>query len=106
MLFKHKEQAFYFLDYLNNKHLYIKFTVVHEAGDKLPFLDCLVCRVGDRFDCTVYRKLIFSGLGISFFSNCTFRFKIKCVQTLMSHAYKVCIKYILLHNELCVFKVF
>ena len=50
MLFKQKEQALSFLDYLN-KHHNIKFTVEHEAGAKLPFLDCSVCRVGDRFEC-------------------------------------------------------
>ena len=43
MLFKHKEQALSFLDYLNNKHPNIKFTVEREAGDKLPFLDYSVC---------------------------------------------------------------
>ena len=66
MLFKHEEQAFSFLDYLNNKHHNIKFTVEHEAGEKLPFLDCSVCRVGDQFECSVYRKPTFSGLGMSF----------------------------------------
>ena len=100
MLFKHKVQALSFLDYLNNKHPNIKFTVENAAGDKLPFLDCSVCRVGDRFDCSVYRKLTFSGLGMGFFSYCTFRFKLNCVWTLMSRAYKVCTSYILLQNEL------
>ena len=94
------------LDYLNNKHPNIKFTVEHEAGDKLAFLDCSVCRVGDRFECSVYRKPTFSGLGMSFFSYCAVIFKLNCVWTLMSRAYKVCTSYILLHNELCFFKVF
>ena len=86
MLFKHKEQALSFLDYLNNKHHNIKFTVEHEAGDKLPFLDCSVCKVGNRFECSVFIKPTFSGLGLSFFSYCTFQFKLNCVWTLMSRA--------------------
>ena len=101
MLFKHKEQAVSFLNYLNNKHPNITFTVEHEAGDKMPFLVCSVCRVGDRFECSVYRKPTFSGLGMGFFSYCTFRYKLNCVWALMSLAYKVCTSYILLHNELC-----
>ena len=106
MLFKHEEQAFSFLDYLNNKLPNIKFTVEHEAGDKLPFLDCSVCRVGDRFACSLYRKPTFSRLGMIFFSYCAFKLKMNCVWTLLSRAHKVCTSYILLHNELCFLKVF
>ena len=48
----------------------------------------------------------FSGLGMSFFSYCTFRFKLNCVWTLMSRAYIVCTSCILFQNELCFLKVF
>ena len=75
MLLKHNEQALSFLDYLNNKY-----------PNKLPLLDCSVCKVGNRFECSVFRKPTFSGLGMSFFSYCTFRFKLNCVWTLMSRA--------------------
>ena len=54
----------------------------------------------------IYRKPTFSGLGMSFFSYCTSRFKMNCVLTLMSRAYKVCTSYIILNNELCFLKVF
>ena len=80
-------------------------TVEHQAGDKLPFLDCSVCRVGDRFQCSVYWKPTFPGLGMSFFSYCTFRLN-WTVFGLWCLVYKVCTSYILLHNELCFLKVF
>jgi hypothetical protein len=47
----------------------------------------------------VYRKTTFSGLGSSFFSFCSYQFKINGIKTLLSRAYNVCSNYQLLHNE-------
>ena len=72
-----------------------------ESCDQLPFLDCLVYRNNNRFECSVFRKDSFTGLGMSYFSNCSFKFKLNYDQTLLSRAYRVCSNYTALHNEFC-----
>ena len=65
----------------------------------MSFLDCLVNRTDNGFICSVFRKESFSGLGLSFYSFCTFRFKVNSVKTLLSRAYKVCSNYAAIHEE-------
>ena len=72
-----------------------------ELCEKLHFLDCLVYRNKNRFECSVFRKDSFTGLGMSYFSNCSFKFKLNCIQTLLSRAYRVCSNYVAMHNEFC-----
>ena len=67
LLFGHKDHSVLFLDYLNHKHSNINFTMECESCDKLPFLDCLVHRNKNRFECSVFRKDSFAGLGMSYF---------------------------------------
>ena len=38
---------------------------------------------------------------MSYFSNCSFKFKLNCIQTLLSRAYRVCSNYMAMHNEFC-----
>ena len=65
------------------------------------FLDYLVHRNENRFECSVFRKDSFTGLSMSYFSNCSFKFKLNCIQTLLSCAYRVCSNYMAMHNEFC-----
>ena len=88
LLFREKIHAALFLNYLNSQHTSIKFTAEFEQNDKLPFLDCLVKRNTTGFETSVFRKDTFSGLGISFFSFCVYKFKINAIKTLLFRAYK------------------
>ena len=47
---------------------------------------------------SVYRKGSFTGQGMSYFSNCTFKFKLNGL-TLLSRAYRVCSNFNYLHME-------
>ena len=55
--------------------------------------------------CSVFRKDSFSGLGTSFFSNCTFRFKLNGISTLLARAYRLCSTFSFLHDEFEFLKV-
>ncbi|KAF2344598.1 Reverse transcriptase domain, partial [Trinorchestia longiramus] len=83
LLFREKSHATLFLDFINSKHPNIRFTMECENNNELPFLDCLVTRRENKFEVSVYRKNTFSGLGMSFFSYCTFRFKLNCIRTML-----------------------
>ena len=99
ILFKEESHCTQFLNYLNSQHPSIKFTSEVEKDCKLSFLDVLVHKENSQFRTSVFRKPTFTGLGMSFFSFCSFRFKINSVKTLLSRAYKVCSDFDFMHRE-------
>jgi hypothetical protein len=88
-----------FLDYLNSKHPNIKFTMEVEQNCSISFLDCLVTKCGNKFHTSVYRKPTFPGLGTSFFSFCSFLFKLNVIKTLINRGYNVCSQFSRVHEE-------
>ena len=78
-----------FLGYLNSKHSNINFTCEPEKNKAIPFLDCLITREEGKFSTSVFRKDTFTGLGLSFFSHCSFKFKTNSIKTLLSRAYNI-----------------
>ena len=99
LLFKDRSHVDLFLSYLNSKHQNIKFTSEIEENNSLSFLDCKIQRVDKRFECSVFRKASFTGLGTSFYSFCSFNFKLNGIKTLIYRAYNICTSYQLLHTE-------
>ena len=89
LLFKEVHHSQLFFDYLNQKHPNIKFTKENENNGALPFLDVHVRRSRDGFSTSVYRKPTFSGLGTSFFSYCSKKFKINSIHTLIHRAHNI-----------------
>jgi len=106
ILFRHSTHAHKFLDYLNQKHANINFTLETEHENSLAFLDCRVTRSGSKFETSVYRKDTFSGQGLSFFSFCSFNFKLNSVRSLLSRGYNVCSSFINIHSEFEFLKTF
>ena len=99
ILFHHPSHAPLFLQYMNNQHPNITFTMENEHNRKLPFLDVLVDRGDNKFNTSVYRKPTFSGQGLSFFSHCSVKFKINCIKALLHRAYNICSTYMSLDRE-------
>ena len=79
LLFKDKSHVTQFLNYLNSKHCSIKFTHECESNKEINFLDITVTRHDNSFQCSIYRKPTFTGLGTSFFSFTPLRFKITSI---------------------------
>lgn len=99
LLFHDKSHIKLFLNYMNCQHQSINFTCEIENNSCISFLDSLIHRNSKQFECSVYRKNSFSGLGTSFYSFCHFRFKINSIKTLLARAYGVCSNYSFLHKE-------
>ena len=100
VLFRQKNHAKLFLDYINTQHSNISFTMEVETDGTLPFLDVLVSRSCNRFNTSVYRKPSSSDLTISYFSFCFFNFKLNSIRALLSRAYGICSNYDSLNIEL------
>ena len=103
VLFSRQDQAQSFFNFINNVHPNIQFTMEQENSGKLPFLDTSVSRnIKDgvtSFETSVYRKPTFSGLGLSFFSHSSSKFKINAIKTLIQRAYKISSTYELFDKE-------
>ena len=73
-LFRTKEAAERFLEYMNRLHPNIKFTIEHEHENQLPFLDILITRTDHGFSTNVFRKKTFTCQGTNFYSSCPLNF--------------------------------
>ena len=99
LVFKSKEQAMKFLDYLNNKHKNISFTAEYEQDSNLPFLDISITKDEGILSTDVYRKSTFTGLGLNFNSFVPLLFKINSIKTLLHRAYNICSTWKKFHDE-------
>ena len=64
--FNSHEQLKKFVEYMNTKHLSIKFTFEHEHNNTFLFLDVKICRENNKLTTSVYRKLTFSEVFANF----------------------------------------
>ena len=106
LLFRHLSHANRFLSFLNSRHMNINFTIGNESNGSLAFLDVEISRLDGKFCTSVFLKKMFSGLGISFFSFCTFKFKLNSIKTLLYRSYEICSDYFALNNEFNFLKQF
>ena len=105
--FKSINQAKLFLNYINNRHENIKFTMEIETEGKLAFLDALLDHnETSDIKISIFRKATFTGLGLSFFSFCTLKFKINAIATLLNRAFHLCNNFNSIHNEFKFIKEF
>ena len=77
-----------------------------EVSGKISFLECLISREENVFTTSVYRKPTFSGLGMSFFSYCSPKFKINFLQTLLFRGYNISSNYFEMDIEFVFLKEF
>ena len=63
ILFQSKVAAEQFLEFANNLHPNINFTIEHENNNGLPFLDVLITRYDQHFSTSVFRKKTYTTLG-------------------------------------------
>ena len=104
VLFRDEAHAQLFLDFINNFHSNIKFTMDPECNGQLPFLDILVSRENDKFVTGVYRKKTFTGLGLNYFSHCPLVFKTNSCKTLLFRAFSLCSNWTKFHEEITFLK--
>ena len=100
VLFKDRSHAELFLNFINNFHSNIKFSMDMEANNHLSFLDISVSRENNEFVTGVFRKSMFTGLGLNFFSYCPFVFKLNSCKTLLHRAHNICSNWSKFHQEI------
>ena len=98
--FNNHEESLAFLNFINNKHPNIKFTMDTEQDDKLPFLDLLIKKENGHILTSVFRKKTFTGLGTNFYSYTPLKYKITAIKTLIHRGFKHCSNWLLFHSEM------
>ena len=104
VLFKEESHAQLFLDFINNFHPNISFSMDKECNGQLSFLDILVSRCNGQFVTGIFRKKTFTGLGLNFFSHCSSIFKINSCKTLLFRAYSLSSNWLKFHDEVTFLK--
>ena len=66
LLFSSELHVTKFLNHMNSKHRNIKFTVEHEENNSLAFLNIKIFCDSGKFQTSVYRKPMFSGVLTNF----------------------------------------
>ena len=94
VLFGSPEHVSPFLNYMNNKHNNINFTLEREKEGILPFLDIEVKRDGNKFITSVYHKPTFTGLYTHYDSHIPMCYKIGLILTLLYRYFNICSSYI------------
>lgn len=88
-----------FLDFANNLHPDIHFTIEHENNNCLPFLDVLITRSEYNFSTSVFRKQAYTVQGSNFYSSCFYNFKVNSISTLLHRAFTVSSDWLNFHKE-------
>ena len=82
-LFKTKDSANQFLQFLNDCHNNIKFTIEFEENGQIPLLDTLLKRIDEQnFSTSVYRKKTFTGPYTKWDTFNPRKYKINLIRTL------------------------
>ena len=100
LIFKKQSHSNLFLKYINHQHTNIKFTSEHQSDNQLAFLDLNVTNNCPKLSTSIFRKQTFSGLGTSFFSYCSIKFRLNAINTLIHRAYHLSSSYINFSLEL------
>ena len=90
LLFKAPEHLEIFKNYMNTGHANITFTSEKETENKMPFLDFLFTREGNKFASSVYRKPTFTGVYTNFKSFLPLKYKVGLIHTLLYRIYNIC----------------
>ena len=100
VLFKNPLHIQPFLQYLNNQHSRMEFTVDSERNNSIAFLDVNVVKHNDRFTTNLYRKPTFTGLGCKYDSAISEVYKTGLITCLIDRAYKISSTYQTFCSEL------
>ena len=90
-LFKTTSDSISFLEYLNQQHRNIKFTVEHKIEGNLPFFVILIDKSqGNRPVTSIHRKETFTGLMTNYLSYIPLSYKLALVKTVIHTTFSTC----------------
>ena len=90
-----------FLNYLNSKHVNIKFTIEKEINNTLPFLDVNINKQNEgNFLTNIFHKKSYSGLLTNYLSFTPISYKLALLKTLIHRTFKICNNWTIFHLDI------
>ena len=90
-----------FLNFLNNKHPNIKFTIEKQINHSIAFLDVFISGINNQnLTLQTYRKLTYKGLLLNFKSFRSFPIKISFIKCLTDRSLEICNNWNSFHNDI------
>ena len=81
------------LNFLNNRHPNIKFTIEKQINHSIAFLDVFISGINNQnLTLQTYHKLTYTGLLLNFKSFTSFSYKISLIKCLIDRSFKICNK--------------
>ena len=100
-LFNNEQEAIEFLNYLNDKHPNIKFTLETENNNTLPFLDVNIIKQDNgNFITNIFHKKTYSGLLTNYLSFIPMSYKLALLKTLIHRTFKICNNWKIFHLDI------
>ena len=89
------------MNFLNNRHPNIKFTVEKQINRSIAFLDVLISGINNQnLTIKTYQKLSYTGLLLNFKSFTSFSYKIRLIKYLIHGSFKIYNNWNSFHNDI------
>ena len=89
--FDNKQASLNFLNFLDNKHPNIKFTIEKQTSHAISFLDVFIPGTNNQnLTLETYYELTYTGLLLNFKSFTSFSYKISLLKCLIDRSFKIC----------------
>ena len=106
--FDSEQDSLNFLDFLNNGHPNIKFTIEKQINHSIAFLDVFISGINNQNltlqtyhkSTYAYHKLTYTGLLLNFKSFTSFSYKISLIKCLIDRSFKICNNWNSFHNDI------
>ena len=90
-----------FLNFLNERHPNIRFTIEKQIKHSIAFLDVFISSINyQNLTLQIYLKLTYTGLLLNFKSFTSFSYKISLIKCLIDRSFKIGNNWNSLHNDI------
>ena len=99
--FDNEHDSLNFLNFLNNRHPNIKFTVEKQNNHSIAFLDVFISGINNQnLTLQTHHKSTYTGLLLNFKSFTSFSYKISLIKCLIYRLFKICNTWNSFHNDI------
>ena len=94
-----RKDSLNFLNFLNERHPNIRFTIEKQIKHSIAFLDVFISRINyQNLTLQTYLKSTYTGLPLNFKSFTSFSYKISLIKCLLDRSFKICYNWNCFHN--------
>ena len=99
--FDNEQDSLNFLNFVNNRHPNIKFTIEKQIHPSIAFLDVFISGINDQnLTLQTYHKSTYTELLLNSKSFTSFSYKISLIKCLIDRSFKICNNWNSFHNDI------